>query len=273
MLLSGNRPHEALEVLRQWDRESGDSGRSGIRWWTFIDAFHMVGEYEEELQVARRAYRELPDGGAYILRFQARALAALGRVEELNEVLDEIETAPDLAYVRRALQIAVEALGVYGHEGAAEHVAERVAGWFEGRPPEEAAARDHRVRYGRVLFCAGRLDEAQDVLDAVVAEFPDDVNGRGLRAFIAASRGDTAQALSDIEWLSAEGRLEDSLWETEWWRGVIFGALGDREQAVTLIGEAMSKASFYFHADRLLHMEYQPLRDYPAFQELMRPKG
>ena len=261
-----NRPHEALEEFRKLRLERSGSG---VSWWGFTDVLHMLGEHEQELEAARRAYELHPDGGAYILRLQARALAALGQVDELNEVLDEIEAASDLTWVHRALRNTVDALGAYGHADAAQQVAERVAGWFERRPPEEAATLTHRVLYGRALFSAGRTGEAQDVLDAVVAEFPENFWGRGVRAFIAASRGDTAQAMSDIAWFSADERLAISQWQ----RGTIAGALGDRQLAVSLIREAIEKPTYQFGADQLLHMEYHPLRDYPPFQELLRPKG
>jgi hypothetical protein len=50
------------------------------------------------------------------------------------------------------------------------------------------------------------------------------------------------------------------------------GALGDRERAVDLLREAFSEREYLYPWD-WSRLELDVLRDYPPFQELMRPKG
>ncbi len=81
--------------------------------------------------------------------------------------------------------------------------------WFEARSTNEATRLDHRHEYGRALFFAGRIDEAQRVFDATVGDFPDDVVNRTFRAFIAAMCGDTAVALSDADSLERQAERQE----------------------------------------------------------------
>ena len=64
---------------------------------------------------------------------QARALAALGRIEELDVVLDEIENAPELSSVRHALMWSPQILRAKGHFEAALQVAERAIDWHDAQ--------------------------------------------------------------------------------------------------------------------------------------------
>ncbi len=57
-------------------------------------------------------------------------------------------------------------------------------------------------------------------------------------------------------------------------RARIAALLGDREEAMTLLQQAIDKAANYgfgvwLHRD----MDFESLRDYPPFQEFTRPKG
>ena len=53
------------------------------------------------------------------------------------------------------------------------------------------------------------------------------------------------------------------------WRASIAAALGDRERAVALLREWLTCCGGYSN----LHKSYEPLWDYPPFQECIRPKG
>jgi serine/threonine-protein kinase len=271
--LEQNRPREALEALRAIDPERGWFRGSTIHWYLHVRAHHMLGENDRALEVARQADRHLPDGGAYILQLQARTLANLGRVEELDNLLDEIALAPDVGWVRIAMTQAVQALRVHGHMDAAATIATRVIDWFETRPLDETMTPGHRSRYGMVLFLANRRDEAQDVFDALVAEFPEDMALRGMRGFVAASRGDTALAHSDMEWFDSAVRPDGFMLLTLWPRGIIAGGLGDHGRAVELIRQATSQRGWDYELYPRTHWLHDPLRDYQPFEELMRPKG
>ena len=103
--------------------------------------------------------------------------------------------------------------------------------------------------------------------------------GSGLREILDAENArpaaDRPEALSDADSLESqaerlEGRRRD---EARWWgRGVIYSALGDRERAMELL-QQFEPQWWYDYSWEPGVVIYEPLRDHPEFQELMRPKG
>jgi hypothetical protein len=54
-------------------------------------------------------------------------------------------------------------------------------------------------------------------------------------------------------------------------RACIASLLGEKEIAVRLLQEAISQG--YYFDNLYIHVDLEPLRDYPPFKELMKPKG
>ena len=56
-----------------------------------------------------------------------------------------------------------------------------------------------------------------------------------------------------------------------YWRACIAALLGEKEEAMNLLREALAQGVSYtrLHPD----MDLEPLWDYPPFQELIKPKG
>jgi tetratricopeptide (TPR) repeat protein len=241
-------------------------------WEVLYSALHMVGEHREALDAGKRACRQYPDHAGSCLRWQAVELAALGRIRQMNEIVAQMEVLPQTAAVPLALIQLVETLHAHGRHETANNVVDRAIVWFEGRPPQEAETWNHRFWYGKALYLADRRDEAQAVFDALVEEFPQSVDARGARGFVAAVRGDTTQVLLDVAWLEEYEwpRAEFVDW-TKHWRLVIATVLGDEEQVVQLLGDAPNWWSFGWY-DRV-RLELDPLRDRADFQEFLRPKG
>jgi hypothetical protein len=75
--------------------------------------------------------------------------------------------------------------------------------------------------------------------------------------------------------------LSDAAWFEDvpdrtfgWWsRGVIYGALGDRERAMGLFRRAFQSRWMQRAWGDYIRVEYEPMRGYPPFEELLRPKG
>ena len=89
---------------------------------------------------------------------------------------------------------------------------------------------------------------------------------------MAARQGDREEA-SRISRLLDEGVPSLNLFPSEsaYERAQIAAALGERERAMRLLRESGDLLTF----PNLLHTDpnLEPLWDYPAFQELLRPKG
>jgi tetratricopeptide (TPR) repeat protein len=196
----------------------------------------------------------------------------MGRVDELNEVLNELEGVSNVAQMRVALNTSVQILRANGHNDAAKEIQQRAINWYEARPSAEAATADHRFLYARMLsYAEDHLAEARQILDELVEDNPYNVQYRGERGFIAATRGDSALAMEDTEWLADLDRRY-LYGQNTYWRAAIAGVLGDLDGAVDLLWQAHAEGMAYslsFEFDITL----DPLRDHPEFQELMRPKG
>ena len=129
-----------------------------------------------------------------------------------------------------------------------------------------------RYWFGVSLMLVGRLDEARKVIEETF-EARADIHKLGILANLAAREGRPEEVLRI-------SRLADSLprpqgseanWSDTRGRAGIAVALGDREQAMTLLRElvALPASSPYLHT----RYQFEPLWDYPPFQELIRPKG
>ena len=272
-LRDANRPREAVNVLGMLNPEHGWVREWAGYWDIFATSLHMLGQYEQVIEVLHKC-GELHPEYTFCRTTELQVLATMGRVDEINELLDEILAMPGLAAAPEDMVYPLEFLRLYGPASLAVEAAEKVLQWLEARPLNETTRLNNRHEYGRTLFFAGRIDEAQQVFDMIVDDFPNDVVNRTHRAFIAASRGDTALALSDAQVLDDQaevlsGRQKDM---ARWWgRGVIFGVLGDQDRAWELFRQFAPR---WVHGPwQSVRVLYEPMRGYPPFEEMMRPKG
>jgi tetratricopeptide (TPR) repeat protein len=277
ILLCLNRPREAAEYFLQWDPHAS---RETWEWtpntWNYLGwAYHLLGEYEEELKVARDIRESFPDNE---IGFQTEvsALAALGRTEELEPVMEEwasIRSTGSAGYY--ALWYAAAELDAHGHSEAARDLLERVLQWFETRGPvlEEATPVDRRS-WGILLLLLDRLEEARPWLEGLAAEYPGNMQFQALLGILEGRLGDRAgaeqisQALA--EWDAPFLRGENTLY-----RAYIAANLGDLGAAVRLLEQAVAEARpwnwWRLRFDRDPYLK--PLRGYPPFEDFIEPRG
>ncbi len=88
---------------------------------------------------------------------------------------------------------------------------------------------------------------------------------------LAARRGDRREA----------GRISAALASLEepylrgthtFWRARIAGALGERERALALLRESLQEGQVYGPELHTI-IDFESMRDYPPFRELLRPEG
>ena len=203
--LTSGRPRAAREFLRSIDpaHELGwlsDSAKS-VYWRDLTAAEHFLGDYETELEDARRLERAFPDRlGAHLIA--ARALAGLRRSADAPAVVDAVLRLPVDATVRVqgslspgliCQQTAAE-LRAHGDSVGARQAAERAVTWYSGGE-DRLQGRYERLWFARSLMMLGRFDEA--VAAAAVGSRTDstDVSYIGLRGVLAGYRGDSEQSL------------------------------------------------------------------------------
>ncbi|UCC41573.1 MAG: tetratricopeptide repeat protein, partial [Candidatus Aminicenantes bacterium] len=265
-----NRPKEAVEILKKIDPERENIRRWVGFWGLWTTAHHMLGNHRQELKVARRGRKYHPER-LEALGYELRALAALARIQEVNKLIDESLSLPPQQWSPSQCMLnAARELRARGYRQASLQVLERAFKWFESRTKEESETRSHRVRLARALYTAERWEEAQDIFEALHEEFPDEIDYLGWLGVVAARRGDKEEAVRISSLLENIDRLYIFGLHT-YWRARIASLLGEKENAVRILREALAQGVYY----SALHpsMDFEPLQDYPPFKELIKPKG
>jgi tetratricopeptide (TPR) repeat protein len=286
-LMRLNRPREASELYARLDPRRGFLQEWWFYWNFFGSAYHMMGEHETELEIARRGQAQYPDHTG-VMAAEADALAALGRVDDVFRLLDELRGMPQdwqgpLPPMLHLTSVAAE-LRAHGNPEAAIAVLDRARSWAETRSESQLSSPLVRAHMAHVAYSSERWDEAQERFSALAEDFPSDVNYQGYLGVLAARRADRQQAGRISSWLESLERPFlfgiNTLWQAR-----IAALLGDQQQAMTLLRAAFEQGvPFYGNAPSLwisrtdahwLHrdMDFESMREYPPFVELMRPKG
>jgi tetratricopeptide (TPR) repeat protein len=266
-----NRPRRALEVLARWDR-----GTLFAENWTAYrqqlgNAHHLLGEYRAELAVARQWREQYPQQLAG-LALELRALVALGRLSEVAALVEQSGSLPPQGQGRVRISaavvplIAAQELRVHGFADAAQATLDRGFRRIERSVPGDADAN----LVGRALYLNGRWAEARALFDSLHRTEPHNVDYLGFLGAIAARLGDRRSAttvdssLALVQQPFIRGRHT-------LWRAQIAALLGDRDAAVRLLRQADAEGAIVA-IDLHREGDFESLRDYPPFQEFVKPK-
>jgi tetratricopeptide (TPR) repeat protein/TolB-like protein len=279
---ANNRPREAVKALSMLDPE-GIWLKDWPQYWSVMTlAYHMLGRYRAELKQARRGRRQFPEI-IWLLLHEVRALAALGRIEEIDGLIDQSLnmksdkwpagrniTAREIYDPGWLMNKAGQELRVHGFQKGSLQMFDRAVRWLQARPDEEKAKKDCRQQLAYAYYGVGRWPEARILAEGLLKEDPENVNYLRMCGALAAKRGDREEAFRISKQL--EEIKGPYLWgRPTYHRACIASLLGEKEAAVRLLQEAVSQGREY----RYLYedMDLDPLRDYPPFKELIRPKG
>lgn len=267
------RPYEAIEVLQRADPERGWlAGRAAVGYWTTLaSAFKQTGQYERALETARRGQQDHPGDLSLLPLLEGAALAALGRTEELDSLRERL-LFWDTPEARQDLPLAwpvgwAQELIAHGHEAAGLEMVDWTMELYRDMPAAMRGQFPKRIEYARMLWIAGRDQEARDSLARLAAERPAHSNVRLRYAMAAARTGDASTALETLESLEASGE-----WPVEpYWRFCVLAALGRSEEALVILRQY---PHFRFHSWPGTHIDYAyPLmREYPRFLEALEPR-
>jgi tetratricopeptide (TPR) repeat protein len=198
----------------------------------------------------------------------------LGRLEELNERLDESEALPAQGgwTAGSVMSAAGTELRAHGHHEAATEVFERAIDWYRSRAQEQAETAAYRYSLAEMLCEAERWQEAHTLIQELVEEFPGSWHYLGRLGVLAVRLENTQQALR----IDEELRTLDQPYSFGWpsyWRAKIAAVRGERDRAVDLLNAAVAKGHFWtgrlYHTDK----DLESLRGHPAFEQLLQPKG
>lgn len=228
------RPALAVEALTTLDPD-----RPPMKGWAgygavLTRAYHDLGQHEAELTAARDYRRRFPE---VINAFYAegRALAAFGRLAELERLIPAFEAASPLLGTF-LVTMAAEA-EAHGHANGARRLLDRAIAWYDALPPDLAAASG--VRYWRAFahYSRGEHDAAGELFRGLVAEQPDNDGWRAWVAIIAAEKGDRQAGEAEIRrLLDKETPADVGLLSI--YAASIAGVLGDAPRVVRLLEAA-----------------------------------
>jgi DNA-binding SARP family transcriptional activator/TolB-like protein len=267
-----NRPREALRVLTELAPDGGEP-RGELRGWRpywreLAWSHHALGEHRAELKAARRARKLYPDSPGMLLH-EARALAALGRLHDVEDLVQERLAAPSDGVPSPGLLMRTVGLELraHGHEAAARQLLDRSADWYASRPP----ALRESMRYGLAvsLYSAGRFDESEALFRQLALESPEQMRPMAYLGLLAARRGDRREAERVAAWLRDLDRPY-LFGEHNWWRALIAARLDEHAQAVSLLREAVAQGVYHspaFHTE----IDLEPIRSDAAYRALTRP--
>jgi tetratricopeptide (TPR) repeat protein len=274
--ISFNRPQEALASMERVDPDRGLFRGTYVYAWDMTTALHLLGEHRRELKEATAGRRRAPGqlGGLVV---EVRALAALGRLDELWQRLDEAQQvgSQDSWTPGSVALLAAAELRTHGYPAAARDAVTRAIAWYERRRAEAGREDDGGLGLAQAYFEAGRLEDARRLLEGVVAS-PKGVGAMGRFAAlgtlgaIAAREGNRAEAVRFDSLLKASPERY-MLGGNTYQRARIHALLGDREIAVDLLQTAILQGMDFasLHADLAL----ASLDAYGPYRELLKPKG
>jgi tetratricopeptide (TPR) repeat protein len=263
--LQNNFPYETIKVYANMD-PAGLVWEGWFAYWgNLTKAYHILGNHEQELKEAQRGCKQYPELLS-TLWYEVRALAALGKIEELNKRIDESLNLPSQNRWSKGeiMYLAAAELRTHGYKKAAHKICKRSINWFKSRP-----SGDFRYDLVKVCYIDEKWDEAFKLVKVLEQEEPDNINYIGYLGTIATRKGNHEEAkriskkLQEIDQSYVFG--SDTYWQAR-----IASILGDKERALILLREAISQGVSYarLHAD----MDLEPMLDYPPYQEFIKPK-
>ena len=274
-----------LNLLREAETirtalETPAGRRNPLAWHQLTHVLHVQGEHDHELREARRGIEEVGES-AYTLALEIRALAALGRTDELRVQLDKHKarspTSENFKRVARELRYHGDSLqaDTFGH------LAER---WYR-EAIEKAPTMQVRLQLAETLYDLQKWDAARSLLDSLAADIGTaadtvwrrdswyDIQTLGYVGLDAARRRDTARANAMIERLARYKRAY--LWGSNiYWQARIVAQLGDCERTVKLLEEALRSGTSPYYAEDEIGLEVPQFEALTCarFTEFRKPK-
>lgn len=261
-------PHEAAAALERGNPD----GQLKLGWGDRTDALHLIGDFEGEL-AAVESQRKL---GLDVDYEAAQVLPALGRVDEMNALINERMRRPSRAEDTPAalMMFAAREYRAHGFEKESRELTARALAWYENRPDAEMTE-DRHYNVMNALFHAGRWADARAAIEQAGKRFSfdpaEEPETLGLLGRIAAQLGDTAAArgysdrLRNVPpWPRYRGN--------SYFRALIAAGLGEREAVAPLLQQAFAEGMAF---EPFLHreIEFQAMKAYPPLKALLEPKG
>jgi DNA-binding SARP family transcriptional activator/TolB-like protein len=269
---------ETVEILRRPDFPL--MGRP-YRWKILTASLHFLGEHEEELKQARQGKEERP-GRLSLFEQEATALAALGRLDELDDAIEEglrLGTGQSDMPSGVFLKVTGNELLWHGHEEAGREVLRRALPALRELASRSSNGGSDLFTLAEALFFLNEWDEVRELTEPRVTAATALERAQWwypLLGMAAAKSGAPTAARKYEERLkeldeSAEFSIGFGASRPRFARAQIAAALGECERATQLLGDALRKG----HGHQYIHRRpgFIDCKDHPAFQEIAQPHG
>ena len=264
-----NLPRAGLRATERYDPNlEWRQSEAHAYWRSRAQAFHMLGEHHRELAEAQAGRERYPNLWV-LLGAEIRALAALGKTEQLRERLLQARSLPGSAD-----SIAVMAgaeLRAHGHLEASRSVFRQATEWLRDDLVRNGDAFQTRFQLARALYGAEAWAEAQEEAEVLLGQDPESLRVLGLLGCAGARRGDTILAeemMNRLSGMDLPYRPGENLYQM----ATIAAVLGRNDEAAKLLYESFAHGlphGLRLHQD----MNFEPLRERPEFIALVTPKG
>ncbi|MEE9473179.1 MAG: hypothetical protein V3V82_04275, partial [Acidimicrobiia bacterium] len=267
-----HRPEAAIDVLTT--RLVPERGwlRGWASYWIFLAyAYHVLGDFTSELEVARE-YRTLYPENTTAVEVYLAALAGLGRADEvflfLTDSLDTVGGEPSQTRL-------IGRIGNYffhlGEDGEAIRAWQLALGRYEDLIAADPSSVFLHLSAGHELRSLGRQKEAKEYWEAAKSLSPVDQHARASLGIAAAWEGNEPDARATMAWLDTQ---ED--WDLPsrlTFKASIAEALEEEEEAVGYLRELWTHPDMYLFLQPWRLDVFPVLRGYPAYEELYWPEG
>ena len=255
-----------------------------------------MGEYDKQLEDSRLGQKSYPTAPASAFFYpEVSGLVALGRAAEVDDVVARSEQALGNSNSTGGLLLnAASELAVHGHAEEARAMAGRAVEYFGKRLKSGKPTANLLGSYASALLRAGDCPQTLPIRRDLARVKPDDpayLSRQGDYAVaLAACSPSTRAARSGPSRATPSGggsrdeaqKIADALAKIDrpflrgahlYQRARILAALGDGEGAVRELQAAFAKGNAWNGGAMHLDTCWDPIRNYPAFVEWVKPKG
>jgi tetratricopeptide (TPR) repeat protein len=273
--LYANRPQVTVDTyltFSQDDKELFCAGPTG-HWYigNLARAYHMLGQYDKELEAVREAHKYFRDNLA-VKAYEVRASASLGKIDEIARIVEEsLASASTAGTPGEVMLEAAAELRAHGRMGLSRMYAQKSVQWYRDKAAGDAASEARLKDLAGALYAAERWEEARTIFKELCSKNPEKPDYLGRLGTLAARLGEWTQAL----WISEKLKAFNKPFlfgRPTFFRACIASILGERDQSIALLREAFAQGlpfDISIHRD----LDFEPLWDYAPFKDLIKPKS
>jgi tetratricopeptide (TPR) repeat protein/TolB-like protein len=269
--LGANQPLEAIEACSGYDPTVSRmmAEWAGSAWSNCMAAFHILGDYEGELEFI---FEKRGEDVERFSRQETRALIALGRLDEAEELIERrlSNLGPNDSPIS-ILNRAAQEYDAHGDPDAAKGPWERALQWLSSLPQETLDSVAYRREKAETLLFLERNEEALVWLEGLAGENPDVIADQGRLGVARAALGNRIGA-EEISQVLVPMDQPFRRGANTAWRSFIAARLGDLDEAVRLLDQAIAEGwptGLTPHRSPYL----KPLRGFEPYERLVAPGG